>query len=695
MLQKIIQLFSKKNSLNGNDIRPHAKECVINHSSELFRNAEELKELGEQYFKNRNIVQAEIYYNQSLAVDTNQFEIYKSLGVSQYYQGNLEEAIKLYDKALALKPEYPEALSNRGLALHDLKKFEEALIFLDQAIALKSDFAFAHNNRGMVLKKLGKLEDSLASYDCAISLKPDYPEAYNNRGTVLRELNRFDEELASYDHAIALKPDYAEAFFNRGHVLVRLKKLNEAFMSYSNAILLIPNHEIFYGYWIEVKKMLCDWSNYEQDLSVLEEKVNVKKSAIAPLIVLALSDSPLLQQKAAELFVQTKFPANNALPSIARYPNQDKIRIGYFSADFHNHAVSFLTAELFEMHDKSRFELVAISFSSIQDEMTQRLAYAFDQFVDASKQSDLDVVLMARNMRIDIAIDLGGFTAGCRPEIFAMRVAPIQVNYLGYPGTMGADYMDYVIADNTIIPSSHQQYYTEKVVYLPSFQVNDTKRTISDRKFSREELGLPPTSFVFCSFNNITKITPFIFDSWMRILKQVDGSVLWLLDESPAAVNNLRKEAVSRGVDSSRLIFAKRLPLPEYLARYRMADLFLDTLPYNAGTTASDALWVGLPVLTLMGETFAGRMAASLLNAIHLPELITTTQEKYEACAINLATQPDKLKDIKQKLANNRLSTPLFDIEYFTRNIESAYIQMYERYQAGLGPDHINVMVSR
>ncbi len=401
--------------------------------------------------------------------------------------------------------------------------------------------------------------------------------------------------------------------------------------------------------------------------------------------------SPLVQRKAAENFVLLNYPSYDWLPPLVPYHKREKIRLGYFSAEFFNHAVSFLTAELFEKHDKTQFELIAFSFSNVKDDMTKRLTCAFDRFIDVSKLSDQNVALMARELEIDIAIDLGGFTGGCRTGIFALRAAPVQVNYLGFPGTMGADYIDYIIADATIIPATHQQYYTEKVAYLPSFQVNDTKRTISERKFSREELGLPSTGFVFCCFNNITKINPFMFDSWMRILKQVQGSVLWMLGENATAVSNLIQEAESRGVEGSRIIFAKRETFPDYLARYRVADLFLDTLPFNAGTTASDALWVGLPILTQIGETFAGRMAASLLNAIELPELITTSQREYEALAIELATHHDKLQKIKQKLAKNRLTMRLFDIEKFTQSIENAYTQMYERYRAGLPPDHIVV----
>ena len=324
--------------------------------------------------------------------------------------------------------------------------------------------------------------------------------------------------------------------------------------------------------------------------------------------------------------------------------------------------------------------------------MRQRLKVAFDKFIDVRNMSDRDVALLARSLEIDIGIDLNGFTEGERTDIFAMRAAPIQVSYLGYPGTMGADYIDYLIADPTLISASHQPHYTEKIVYLPnSYQPNDRKRRISDKVFTRAEAGLPQEGFVFCCFNNNYKITPDIFESWMRILGRVGGSVLWLFEDNEIAARNLKKEASVRDIDPERLVFARHMALPEHLARHRLADLFLDTLPYNAHTTASDALWAGLPVLTQIGETFAGRVAASLLNAVRLPELITTTRDAYEELAVELATDPAKLAGIKQKLSDNRLTTPLFDTELFAKHIEAAYMQMYERYQAGLPPDHIHV----
>jgi predicted O-linked N-acetylglucosamine transferase (SPINDLY family) len=367
--------------------------------------------------------------------------------------------------------------------------------------------------------------------------------------------------------------------------------------------------------------------------------------------------------------------------------------VGYFSADFFEHATSFLMAEMFEKHDKTRFELMAFSFGPpTQDEMHKRLTRAFDTFVDVRDQSDDRIAVLAKEMEIDIAVDLKGYTAGSRPGIFARRAAPIQVNYLGYPGTMGADFMDYLLADPTLIPISEQVHYTEKIAYLPdTYQPNDTRRRISGRQFTRTEAGLPDVGFVFCCFNNSFKIMPDTFECWMRILRQVEGGVLWLLEDNSAAAENLKREATSRGIDPNRLVFAKRVAPDEHLARHRLADLFLDTLPCNAHTTASDALWSGLPVLTQLGQTFAGRVAASLLTAIDLPELITANSTDYETLAVQLASDPSNLARIRQKLAQNRSSKPLFDIERFTRNIEAAYSGMIKRHRAGLHPDHLYV----
>jgi len=455
---------------------------------------------------------------------------------------------------------------------------------------------------------------------------------------------------------------------------------------------LKPDYEFLLGTLMHTRSQICDWSNYDQNSEQLKAKLESREKVSSPFAVLAIFDSLQLHKTAAQVLVEAKHPSQSTLGPILKADRKAKIRLGYFSADFKEHPVAYLTAELFELHDRGAFEVIGFSFMSApNDAMQARLKKGFNHFVDVSQMSDLQVAKLARELDIDIAIDLGGHTQNARTGIFAYRTAPIQVSYIGYLGTMGAKYFDYLIADETIVAKDDQQHYCEKIVYLPSYQVNDSKRIISEKKFSKSELNLPNDSFVFCCFNNNYKITPSVFDSWMRLLAAVDGSALLLFADNPWAEVNLIKEAQLRGIDKVRLAFANRISRTDYLARYRAADLFLDTLPYNAGTTASDALWAGLPVLTQMGQSFAGRVAASLLNAMELPELITHTQEEYEAKAIELATNPKLMSEIKNKLAANRLTTPLFNTPLFTQHIQQAYVAMYERYQADLAPEHIDV----
>ena len=637
--------------------------------------------------------QARVIYEEILKLNPKHFDALQLSGTIAAQTKQWDKALGLLTDALKINTTNASVYNNRGIVLKELKRLDEALTSYDRAIELKSDYAEAYSNRGNVLKELKRLEEALTSYDRAIELKSDYADAFNNRGNVLKELKRLDEALTSYDRAIELKSDYADAFNNRGIVLQELKRLDEALTSYDRAIAIKPGYEYLFGTMLHTKMFICDWQNFETDVQSLSLKINEGEKSSPSFTVLALIDSLSIQRKASEIWINDKHPINSSLGLISKYQRRNKIRIGYYSADFHNHATAYLMAELFERHDKNSFELIAFSFGpDKKDEMRQRLSKSFDQFIDVRLRTDKDIALMSRDMQIDVAIDLKGFTQDQRLGIFSYRAAPIQVNYIGYPGTMSAVYIDYIIADPTLIPIESQQYYSEKVVYLPnSYQVNDRQRVIADKVFTKEELGLPSDSFVFCCFNNNFKITPDTFDGWMRILKAVEGSVLWLLEDNPIAGINLRKEAQTRGIDPKRLVFAKRMKPPEHLARHRAADLFIDTLPYNAHTTASDALWAGLPVLTCMGESFASRVAASLLNAIELPELITTTQEYYEATAIELATNPAKLKEIKDKLERNRLTTALFDTPRFTKHIESAYTQMYERYQSDLPPDHIYI----
>lgn len=611
-------------------------------------------------------------------------------------------ALASYDQAIAIQPDHAPTHNNRGKALFDLRRYQEAVASYDKAIALKPDYAAAHFERGRALVELMRYDAALASLDRTIALEPDHPGAWYLRANALYALERFEAAVASYDRAIALQPNDARAHHNRGNALFMLDRHASAIASYDKAIALDPNMASSHAERLHARMHIADWRDFGPEVARLEARIARGEAASNPFAVLALCGSAPLQMQAARNWVREKCPPNDALgalPTPGALPasgallasgRHDRLRIGYFSADFRNHATAALTAELFETHDRSKVELIAFSFGpEAEDELRRRIAAAFDRFLDVRRQSDEDIARLARSLGIDIAVDLGGFTRGSRPRIFALRAAPLQVSYLGYLGTMAAGYMDYLIADDTIIPATHRQHYSEKIVYLPSYQVNDSQRRIADKRFGREELGLPPAGFVFCCFNGTYKITPSTFAGWMRILSKVPGSVLYLLGGSESLADNLRLEAHARGVAPDRIVFGARLSAPEYLARYRTADLFLDTLPYNAGTTASDALWAGLPVLTCMGETFASRVGASLLQAVGLPELIAATQEEYERLAVALASNPDSLAGIQAKLAGNLRTTPLFDTALSARHLEAAFARMYDRYRAGLPPEHI------
>jgi len=587
----------------------------------------------------------------------------------------------------------PQTEINSVIALYSNGQIQEAL---DSVGALIKDYpneALLYNISGICYKTIGKLDEAVKSFEKALAIKPDYAEVHYNLGVTLQELGQLDAAVKSYEQALAIKPDYAEAYHNLGNVLLVLKRLDEALASYESAIALNPNLDFILGNLLHIKMHLCLWDDLAKRLNELTKKINHGEKVIIPFSFLALIDDPEVQRKTAEIYANEKYPQSDVLSQIERYPKHKKIRIGYFSGDFHNHATMHLMAELFECHDKNNFELIAFSFGpDTQDQWRQRVFLCFDQFVDVRLKSDREISLLARKMEIDIAIDLKGFTRNCRPNIFAEGSAPIQVSYLGYPGTMAADYMDYLIADRTLIPEEKQHHYSEKIVYMPnSYQVNVSKRSVSETSLLRHELGLPNTGFVFCCFNNNYKITPSTFTGWMRILKAVEDSVLWLFENNNNTSKNLKKEAMKFGINEDRLVFATHMPVEEHLNRIKQADLFIDSLPYNAHTTTSDALRMGLPVLTCIGSSFASRVAASLLNAINLPELITTTQEQYESLAIELATNPEKLKIIKDKLVDNLPTAPLYDTPLFTRHLESAYLTMYDRYQNGLDPDHIYV----
>jgi predicted O-linked N-acetylglucosamine transferase (SPINDLY family) len=605
--------------------------------------------------------------------------------------GQSSEALTHYERSLTLDPQYTEAWFNVGVILFELKRHEDAVAAFGQVVTLKPDHYEAWSKAGATLEKLKRYQEALTCYDKAINSSTQAPELIVSKGNILRQLKRFEEALDCYERALELLPNSAECLVNKGNLLVDLKHFDEAIVFYQNALALKPNIDYLLGYIIANKMLVNDWHELDYQIDLLLKRINLNEQVIYPFPFLATSGSPALQLESAKIWVADKYPQNHILGKISK-TSHNKIRVGYFSADFKSHPTSHLTAELYELHDRNCFEVYSFSLQAAHpdDEMRKRLVKAFDHFIDVENKSDQEIAQLARELEIDIAIDLGGHTQDAKTGIFAYRAAPIQVNYLGYPGTMGAEYIDYIVADKTLIPEADRAHYSEKIIYLNNcFQANDRKRYISAKGMHREQHNLPAPGFIYCCFNNNYKITPEIFKVWMNILNQTKDSVLWILAGPGSSQANLIQEAKKFSIDPARLIFADRLPPSEYLERYQLADLFLDTLPFNSGTTASDALWAGLPVLTQIGQSFAGRMAASLLNAIELPELITHTQAEYEALAIELAINPEKLQAIKEKLAKNRLTTPLFNTPLFTENLERAYTRIYQRYQAGLAPDHL------
>ena len=613
-------------------------------------------------------------------------------GVALAGLGEDTAALAAYDAALDLKPDYAGAHNNRGIVLGNLRRHEDAREAFDKAIALAPDFAGAWNNKGLALMASNRSEDALSAYARALDLKADFSEAHNNRGLSLATLGRLHEALASYDRAIALKDHDADAHNNRAAVLIGLKDYAGAAAAYDKVEILDAERPFLAGARLHARSLMCDWRERDAALSAVAAAVARGEKASTTFPLLAASDSPALQRRAAEIWMRAKCPPSEVLGPLPQRVATDKIRIGYFSRDFRQHAVATLTAGVFEAHDRRRFETVAFSYGpDTGDAMRKRLESAFDRFVDVRTASDREIAAQARAMGIDIAVDLAGYTDGARTGVFALRAAPLQASYLGYPATMGAPFMDYIIADDILIPENARVHYTEKVVALPCFQANDRSRPVPSAALSRARLGLPETGFVFCCLNAAYKIAPETFASWMRILTAVDGSVLLLTASSDTVIANLRREAEMRGVAPTRLVFSGRVSAEDYLARFLAADLFLDTLPYNAHTTASDALWAGLPVLTLAGTCYAGRVGASLLAAAGLPDLVTTSPAQYEALAIALARAPERLGAMREQLDQGRLIAPLFDTMRFTRNLEAAYTQMHARYHAGRAPDHITI----
>jgi len=617
---------------------------------------------------------ADRLYREILAADANHAGALHLLGLLAYQAGKAEIAADLIGKAVAIEKAQPAYYYNFGVVLKDLGRLVEAGKAYEAALRLAPNYAEAHNNLGTVLDDLGRWNDAVREYLAAIRLKYDYPDAHNNLGSALARIGRSQDAIMPYEAAIRLKPDYVQAHANLGLAMQEVGRFQEAAGRYGEAVRLKPDHTEALAQQFYCLRQACDWRETDR----LGQELLRRTDKFSPFLPLLIDSSADQQLAAARTWCAQQHGAIKPLPEATR-PEGATIRLGYLSVDFCNHAVAQLVVELIERHDRARVEVIGYSYGPEDGSaLRQRLKQGFDRFEDIRPLSDAQAAQLIRRDGIDILIDLTGYTAKARTGILAYRPAPAQVNFLGYPGTLGAGFVDYIIADPICIPPEDEPFFTETVVRLNCYQPNDGKREIADQTPSRAESGLPEQGVVFCCFNGSVKITPPVFAVWMRLLARSPGSVLWLLDANADAKENLRREASAAGIAPERLVFAPRVPLTQHLARHRLADLFLDTLPYNAHTTASDALWVGLPVLTCLGRTFPGRVAASLLTAVGMEELITSSLPEYEALALALASDPVRLAGLKAKLAANRATAPLFDSGRFARAIEDAYEQMME-----------------
>ncbi len=631
---------------------------------------------------------------QALACYDEALRHWPSYSVALYGRGNAlsslgkpAEALSSFERALALTPTFLEALLARAGVLRKLDRYEDALAVYDEAIALSPGLAQPHIERAATQLALKAHDEAMSSIDNALQLAPRSAEAFALRGQALAELDRKGEALEAYQQALRLDPAHAELWFNFGVTLSSQGQYSEAASALRRALQLDPELPYARGAALHADLRVCNWSGYMEAVAAISSGVDREQPVDFPFSFLAVCDSPPRQRRCAQRFAGLH--GRNAQPLSTDGPtDRSKIRIAYVSADFLEHPTSYLMAGVFEKHDRERFEITGISLRDQAGSPTaQRVRAAFDRTISAESLSDAALARLLRQLHIDIAVDLMGYTGSHRAGMFAHRPAPIQVNYLGFPGTMGSPNIDYLIADDFLIAESARAGYSENIAYLPHcFQANDDRRPSVMQMPTRAQMDLPEAGLVMCSFHSSYKLNPPLFDIWSRLVLAVPGSVLWLVGGDETMEQNLRKEALNRGLQPERLIFAKQLPYPEHLARLRLADLCLDTLPFNGGTTSSDALWAGVPVVTCSGESFAGRMSGSLLHALGMPELVTASLEDYERLALELGSNPKRLAQIRAFLARQRNTAPLFETDRFRRHLETAYAIMIERHRSGLAP---------
>lgn len=664
--------------------------------------------MGVALFESGNYKEASQYYQKALQLEPAYFEAYTNLGNVHKMLGKFEAANDCYATAIEIKPDCAEAYASMAHTFQNMGRLDDAVECYQKALQIKPDYAEAYNDLGTLYRELGQQQRALSCFKKSVELKPQNPEGFNNMGIVYKEWGRFEKAISCYQKAIKYRSDFADAHYNLGIAFARCGRSKRAIGCYKEAIKCKPNHAFAYNLLIRNLQQICDWHHLAEPVNKLKalSKValeNGEKASEMPFLTFSLSDDPAYNHKVAESWaaeisarassIRRSHQNPATFPMIQRNQNNSIITIGYLSADFQNHATVHLMGSLFEYHDRSRFKIIAYSYGkNDHSDYRHKIEQHCDKFLDIRSLNDFQAAKAIHADEVDILVDLKGYTHGHRLEICAHRPAPIQVAWLGFPGTTGADFLDYIVTDKILSPPEHAAHFSEKFVYMPhTYQINDCHQKIARKEFSRQEFGLPQDGFVFCSFNEPYKIETVMFSLWMNVLQQVPSSTLWLIRKNRAAEAHLKTEAAGRGVAPERLVFADKLPKDEHLARYKLADLGLDTRLVNGHTTTSDALWAGIPVITLLGNHFASRVSASLLTAIGLPELVTRNLNEYQALAVRLASRPRELKAVKKKLAQNRTTMALFDTARFTRHLETAYRKMWQIYLQGEEPRQLEV----
>jgi len=626
--------------------------------------------LGNVFHKLKQFTNAIACFRETISYKEDYPEAYMNCGLALVELKEFQGALDNYDKALELQPDYAEALNNKGNLFTLQKLYTESLVCLDKALAIDPSYAKAHFNRGNALNALKMPLQAKESLLQATILDRQFVDAFCNLGVTFLSLRQFENAIKSLTQALAIDSQNVNSHFNLAQAYKEIKEFGASNHHLEKVLEIDPLTSLdCIGPRVLNNLQSCKWDSLPMDVDLLMRRVQEHHKTTELLPLLAVSDDPFFLKSAGSLYCEENYPSDDNFFREPINAQGRRLVVGYFSSDFCAHPVAFLTSEIFELHDKLKFEVHAFMLGSQNDAYSERIRSSADHYWECYSMGHHDLLSLARQCKLDVAIDLNGATGGYRMELFAARVAPVQINYLGFPGSMGSTFHDYIIADSFLIPEGYEAAYSEKILYLPCFQANDRKRSASNKSPSREHFGLPNSAFVFCCFNNSYKISPSQFACWMRILSKVEGSVLWLTSNTPDVEKSLLQAAVKHGVQTHRIVFVKRLPYPEYLASYRCADLFLDTFPFNAGTTASDALWAGLPVLTMSGRSFASRMAGSLLHAVGLPELVTTNLHDYQTLAVGLANDAVKLKEIRSRLKSK--SNTLFDSPLFVRSLEN------------------------